>query len=57
MIPVVSPGSGSSERCSHLPTVTELNTGGAVIGVEVWVALAWVPGAQVAPYLIGGGPV
>lgn len=37
-----------------MPTVTELNTGGAVIGVEVWVALAWVPGAQVAPYLIGG---
>lgn len=39
---------------SHFPKVTELNTGRAVIGMKVWVALVCVPGAQVAPYLIGG---
>ena len=38
---------------SHLPKVTELDTGRTMIGMELWVALAWVPGAQVDPYLIG----
>ena len=42
---------------SKLPKVTELNTGRAGIRIWVWVALAWVFGAHVAPYLIGGACV
>lgn len=34
------PGNGGPEMSSHLPKVTELNTGRAVIGMKVWVALA-----------------